>query len=1311
MPIPSFESTPQKAKQALRSAGPSPSPRRAELKFIHHHRASSFSPDEPDLPVYALGDGYFPQSQEIGIAKDADSDWDDMISDDGGKLRPQSRLFFDTHVEELVGGLFERKLDPVLVILSAINDTLGVGVLPPKFTSRCHANMAQSDADDEDDITPSSPKSPKDRKLEKIKAALSEVLLAQQHDTANLEQSLREIKDAVVTQNYLHEIVEVKSALLDVFSNIARSEDIAVVKTLLNDVFLKAEQNTELVKFVRSLVPAIEGTAKAEDVNAIRQAVANAMAAVAQGADLIDLKLSVQEMSTKIAQQSDVADIKAAVTDTLLRAASKEDLVPLHNVLAEAFAKTAKTDELAELNRIMVEIMNGVLGIDVKATHLEVLKLRQENENVRNTLSEMLRLTQDNAENMDFQQDVNAEVMKEGQATLSSRVGEVYGAVREMTQFMQSRATKSDMRKNLSEKGQKENVVEIKKAIVDSTQQIQDGLCELGRSHPSLEEIQAIVDKAITGQVSPEELRQIVDEATGILPGAEDIKKSAQEAIRAEVNVAEFRKVIEEAGEHNLEEFKSAVDQISQSQPTLQDFRSLMEDVISKQQLFVPLNFEDDKETKDKLRRKIESLEMTVTQIEKRGDDEAQSKRAWEERAIRAETELTLSREEVVKQREEAEDKEQRLKALDEKRHQTLSSAQIRSALLEGAHSSLQKLNGDLSAKNAELEGCLRQAQESEAKHQAWSKQMEEENRELRRAIETLRSETEESIKVRESFRTKFDRVQEDMRRVSLEIGQEQGNWRRIQEEQKARIDVLEARISAEVTKSEGLEGEVRRLEVEEKEAIRLRVELEQLRKSNGKTEDRVAQLIRESTENQNLAAQRAHDVDQTRQAAREEVTKVRLSLQRDIDAANTEVNSVRNSLEKEIDCITQDAAVEKEKMGLILKEAQDSKEAALQEAEKQKENALKEAAESKTAALQDQLHKYERQLEEIRAQHERSYQVATEDAEREQYFLQQRLDIAQTESKHLREHIGSLQAQVRTLNENFKIANVAAQAAAQAATTVREMTAPHVSDEYALRESVDVLQSQLQEREARIEQLEIELAGINKDKIRETEGQLNMYRELLDLRIDDLEEIIHSCSLPHLDRGSLRDAATRLKASLEMQLHEKEREMGITKPDSSTVNLASKIPNAASAVWRAWGNRGKTSTEMSKATPPSSTPSRPSSVASGFFNGILTPPSTLANAQQLGARLVRTGGGSIQGAPSHRRMSARQMDKRPASATARRPAAGPHLFRKDHYDADADSSVLSGEFYDEDDDDATETGGDHGNVESFGASPYRSLR
>lgn len=1295
MGIPAFQehvspsaSTPmaQRQLQALRSDGPSPSPRRVNMDQYARHRASSYSSESE---VHAI-------TADIGITKDVDSDWDDMVSEKGdGKLRPQSRLFFDSHVEELVGGLMKQKLDPVHRTLTAIQDILNA----MSMQSPSKGFAEHSDADDEDDSSVTLPsKSPRDRKMDMMKAAVTEAL-AMHGGSAVSEESLNEIKDAIAANESSKEIAALKAAVIDVIDAMAKNthgEDMAIVRASLEDVSMRVAQSTEIAEMKTALLESVARHAKADDVTAVKDSLAEFLAKAVQRVDLVDVKFALQDILVKTAQRSDIAEIKTAVANSLAGAARKEDLVPLHNVLAEAFEGTAKSEEMAEFHNRQIDILQTVLSNATNSTVQEVVKVGQMSDNVRATVAEVLRLTRDYSANMDFHQEAQQEMIKDAQGVLTSRSDNIQAGVTEIHKFLQSRASKGDHRKTQTEKELRENMSAVKAALAQTIELIQHGFQELDRTHPTIDDFRSVVERLAGAQPRIAELKSTFEEAVKTLPGLVDFKAIVEEVLHAQptlpaapgaqADVQELKSIIDQDREIRAEQFRAAVEKAVNSQPTIKDFETLLEHAFAKHQLVVPFNFggSDDREEKkaapgesaEELKVRVRALEKSLAQKEAEVGNEVQSKRTWEEKAIELEMKLQMVEEECERQRAKAEDTDRRLRNVDDKRQQALTSAQMRTALLEGAHSSLQKAVGDLSARNATLEATAREAQSSSERARTENEQLESENRELRRQIERVRAETEESIKIREGFRGKFDVLQEGMRSAALEFGQEQGKWRKTIEEQRAHIEVLDARLMAEATNLQGLQNEIRRLEATEKDAIRARVEIEQYQRNQAKFDEVVSQLRAEASENQSRIAQLSHEVKFAHESA----------------------DKARN----EVDRVIQDAGAEKERMELVLEEVRDQKTAELNQLQEQKRQTLVEAADAKFNALQEQQEKYENQLEEIREHNERAYRIATEDAEREQYFLRERLNMAQEEAKNLREHIATLQVQVTALNENFKIANVAAQAAAQAATAVREMSTPHLTDEKALRETVDVLQSQLQQREARIDELEHELAAIDKDKLREASSHLTMYRELLDMRIDDLEEIIHTCSLPAADRGALRDAATRLKASLDMQRHEQERAAGIIPKDPATsspavvaaANIANKASASAAAAWSNWRNRNANkSTPTTSVSGDTTTPSRPSSAAGNLLNGILTPPGTNLSVRGRFSRAVSEQPSSAIG----RKMPL--LGGNPAIGRAGRPMPQPQLFRKSSYDADADSSALdSGEFFDDEETTETETerGSDH---------------
>ncbi|KAI5808054.1 hypothetical protein DFH27DRAFT_478665 [Peziza echinospora] len=611
----------------------------------------------------------------------------------------------------------------------------------------------------------------------------------------------------------------------------------------------------------------------------------------------------------------------------------------------------------------------------------------------------------------------------------------------------------------------------------------------------------------------------------------------------------------------------------------------------------------------------------------------------------------------------------------------------MRSALLEGAHSSLQKSVSDLSARNAMLEGALQQANAAGERLSSEHNTAHNENRELRRTIENLRSEMEESIRVREGFRGKFNKLQEDMRTASAEIGKEQARWARRDEEQKARIEVLEARLAAEAKSKENLEREIERLRSEEREAIRLKVELEHVRRHADKMEALSDKIRGENIEHHRRIAILQVDVETSRQAAHAEVSRATATLQREVEAARNEV-----------DRVTQDAEVAKAKHALLLDEMAETQKVTIQATKE-------EALQNQAIAIQEQHQKYEHQLEELRGQNERSIALARQDAEREQAFLRQNLNMARNQSEHLREKIAHLE-------DRLGVATSAAQAAAKAAREAKanpgraeargSNTEERVSPQ-ALRESIVALQEQLGEREARVEELEQKLLDVEKEttkKIKDSDFEIGWLRELLSERISELEEISSALQSPTYSREVVREAAVRLKTNLQMEQQVRERQTN-GNPELSQ-SLASVAGGLAKQIPLAWGSWRKTKAqeENTHVQPsPSIAPSRPAATpqTSGFLSGFLTPP-TMASAR---SRISGFGGAEQVTAKRPRPpLDMSGYAAAPGSATSSGPVrrqppvtTPQYLTRRQSYDDDADVSVLG--FYGEDEGDAAEFGAD----------------
>ncbi|MCJ1243643.1 hypothetical protein MMC30_000840 [Trapelia coarctata] len=393
-----------------------------------------------------------------------------------------------------------------------------------------------------------------------------------------------------------------------------------------------------------------------------------------------------------------------------------------------------------------------------------------------------------------------------------------------------------------------------------------------------------------------------------------------------------------------------------------------------------------------------------------------------------------------------------------------------------------------------------------------------------------------------------------------------------------------------------------------------------------------------------------------------------------------------------------------------------------LEEASESRDNALREAAEAREAALQDHYRFHERTMEEMKGMHDRAMVAAREDRDRAlkmvfedrqavENNLKARLELEVDKAAHY-------QDRVTHLEEKLEITKAAAQAAAQAAQSARASPTPTAlaatvvsrgSDvggkisPQALRESILVLQEQLHERESQIERLQQELADVDKEaptKIKERDIEISWLRELLGVRIDDLQDIITTLSQPTYNREAVKDAAIRLKANLQMEQQEKERAIagGQSFPSlASITNLTVSpraLPFAAAAALGNWGKgRFGSLAEMANGSA-NNTPSK-SSPAS-MFSGLLTPPSTTLRQtpQPLSSRK-----GSLLSSSSNRPLrgyqqtTPRQSISRQLSNEA--PPETPRLLRHASYDNDAESGHYSLDRYtrEREDDDSTVDG------------------
>ena len=748
-----------------------------------------------------------------------------------------------------------------------------------------------------------------------------------------------------------------------------------------------------------------------------------------------------------------------------------------------------------------------------------------------------------------------------------------------------------------------------------------------------------------------------------------------------------------------IKDLKLSLPQGPAPQADVDNIKTLLEDAIAKQSRgrSAPVTSSSVAAVAEKSQLQISGLESMLKVAEDRANDELKSRRATEDVLADNQRLLRSALQEAAQQRESAELTERTLGEYSTERQEMFQ----RNAVLERSEEDLQKTVAGLSDKNAALEDTLAEYRLSSDQWRTEIDDARHENKDLRRNILSLKAEIDENNEIRQNLRVKLDGLQQEMSNISNATLSDQLRWQGKEQENNARLEMLGARLEAEARTRERLELEIERLETQEKEAMKARMIIEQTQSTNAQLQDMLAELRSESHKHQNLAAHFEREYHNEKECSTLEINRVRMTMGTDIQAANNHVNIVRADLEAVIGKL--DAQLKN--VNADVEKAQVQYESALLDAKKIHESALQEVHIAREAALREQQHSHENTLGETKKQYERLLSNALDDRQRSETYFGNRLNLADEKVTHYQERITHLE-------EKLEIAKSAAHAAVQAAQknnnalsppsnrTVHPVTRasdiPEKISPQALRESILVLQEQLQERESRIEQLETEMSAVDRNapaNLKDANVEISWLRELLGVRIDDLEDIIATLSQPSYDREAVKDAAIRLKANLQMEQQEKERAMAggqSFSPLGSISNLASSpkaLPLVAAAAWGNWRKGREGFSNLGAVVGNGSVQQTPSkSSPQSFFAGLMTPPSTnlrttppIANNPNSLSSASLAAQTAIKSPTTPRQ----NLSGRNSMREQREPVIPPlNLMRKASYDLDASESM--GRFGDE---------------------------
>ncbi|KAI9163261.1 hypothetical protein HJFPF1_04863 [Paramyrothecium foliicola] len=733
----------------------------------------------------------------------------------------------------------------------------------------------------------------------------------------------------------------------------------------------------------------------------------------------------------------------------------------------------------------------------------------------------------------------------------------------------------------------------------------------------ALQDMREHLDTSLRSDFRTESLRNIIEEAVQnrLPPPTQPVDDSTSRVDELQAKIADLEQRLyfeQNKMEKEITERRAAEDLAAELNRKLQAAETRVEVEIINRSVFD---------------QRVTDLEEKLRNQEDKAEQEVQQRRSAEDRLSEAQRLLRISSEEETRLRDVLEEREQRIKALE----QSSGKTAMRMTLLEATQTNATKNHTELTNKINVLETDLRNVRQDNHQWRAETERAEEaahrsagelahvqqENKHLQQSLSTLTIQLEENERLRELWRAKFLSLQDDMSKAAREVAEE--NARRIKKEQTmlARQDVLDARLQAEAKTRERLEVEMERLQTNERDGMRAVNECKRL-------ESLLGELRTENHKLEESALRYQREFQEARESGLSEVKRTRISLQLEIDAANNQVNIVREELEEqnaklraELDNVRLDADTAKAQNEMLLEEAQSNKV-------------------SELAKLEE---KHQNELEDLQTRYERQVSNAVEDGQKSEQHLLERLSFSSSKIEHLQDRIVHLE-------DKLEIAKQAAAAAAQAAKSASaevsssiaspqaksaaKLDGPERISPQALRESIMVLQEQLQAREQRIEELEQIVTKADPDaatKILKRDDEISWLRELLAVRHGDLQDIINALSGDTYDREAVKDAAIRLKANLQMEEQERERAVNggsaINLPNiAQTIQAATpRIAQTVGPIAAAWGNwrkgnqssfRSISGVLSSPVQSQTATPSRSSSnPPSSLLGGLMTPPAS----------------------------------------------------------------------------------------------------
>jgi len=711
----------------------------------------------------------------------------------------------------------------------------------------------------------------------------------------------------------------------------------------------------------------------------------------------------------------------------------------------------------------------------------------------------------------------------------------------------------------------------------------------------------------------------------------------------------------------NLAELKQQQDRPRAVQDDFGNFKSIIEDVISSHPKLRDLPVAPDHDHTNKLLLKLEGLEATLKIAETRANEEAALKRGVEVENDTLRTQLKNAQDQATTYKEASEKAQRNLEAM-------LSEEQ--------EHRDMTTKYHDLHARNESIEQKAEALEKTLDEYRKYKEQMRQEidaerkrSESLVKHLQDVRDQARDQMESRDVLRDQLNQLQQRMAKAMEDIRHDEGEWRKREHEITSQNHLLQSALDHEAQKRTRLELEVEELHKEHKESLHFRSLHENAQVEVARLADVIVGLQSQNKSHQDTAyeAQRELKFLQEKQKATIESQTERL-----LDELEASKNTIRNlrsdsddrivALQSQVDTTAIEMQEQKVKHEQNMQRMFENHNHAMRQVNHKHsdelEQALNQADVKHRADLEHRLGVHAEKLIELQKRHARDLQHADEDRSRLEHKYTEQLHLARDKIEYLESKLFDLESQLeitktaaRTAIEaaTAKIANLPTPAPSVVASpphrvsiggasmsVARGSDLPEKISPQALRETIMVLQDQLQNREQKIDKLEAQLAAVDKDapnKIKERETEIVMLRELLDVRVEDLQELISTLEKPRYDHAAVKDAAIRIKTQLKMEQHLKERAISdINLPSNLPASISAGLANlaqspramVAAAAWGNWRKVRDTSfsavSDFANSVGPQ-TPSRSNTAPASLLAGVATPQDTSLRSPSNGSR------------------------------------------------------------------------------------------